>query len=234
MIAMQAIKRLLGKQKRCTMKIITDDPAKMVLTDQNITNFVGGIICSAFGIVIVIFFGLANLVSLAIGIVLILAGVYVVLTTKSVTVILDNEQRKCDILLQSILKKESREFAFDEVKELILKSYMGYSTSNRSTSNRSGFSTKQGKPYYQHSLIFSLKDGGEIPLEFGRVSASIMDVLNSPNEKKRKEAKQISDFIGVELKEVLPPSATEILSTLKEGIAEGISRSQKPLDSLKQ
>ena len=32
------------------MKIITDDPAKMVLKDHNITNFAGGIIFSAFGI----------------------------------------------------------------------------------------------------------------------------------------------------------------------------------------
>ena len=76
-------------------------------------------------------------------------------------------------------------------------------------------------------MIFALKNGEETSLEFGRVSAGIMDVLSSPNEKS--ESKQISDFIGVGLKEVLPPTASEALSAIKEGIAEGISRSQKPL-----
>ena len=197
------------------MKIITDDPAKMVLKYHNITNFAGGIIFSAFGIGIAFFSGPANLAALAIGVVFGLVGVYLILTTKSITVTLDKEQRKCSLSFQSILKKESKEFGFDEIKELILKSYIGHSS--------------RGKQYYQYSLIFALKNGEETSLEFGRVSAGIMDVLSSPNEKKRKEAKQISDFIGVGLKEVLPPTASEALSAIKEGIAEGISRSQKPL-----
>jgi hypothetical protein len=76
------------------------------------------------------------------------------------------------------------------------------------------------------SLLFILENGEEMDFEFGSV-AGTMDILTSPEERIRKQAKEVSDFLEVPLKKIGPPSTSETISAVKDAITSTIEKAKK-------
>ena len=196
------------------MKISLDSASRMVLKDHNFTSFFGGLISIGIGIAIAYVSGLSDLPVIAFSAVFSIVGIYLLVTTKIIAATLDKAAGKGTFSFQSLIKRESTEIEFADIKELVLQKFIKISSGSKG-----GTSTS-----YEYMLTFALKSGGEIPLEFGKVTSGLMDALASPDEYKKKEAQQVADFVGAPMRFVGPPSITDAFSAVKEGIAEGMAR----------
>ncbi|MEM2909120.1 MAG: hypothetical protein QW171_03085 [Candidatus Bilamarchaeaceae archaeon] len=124
---------------------------------------------------------------------------------------------RCRFSMRKLTGVESSECSAGDIKELRLdRIYQVF-----------GKTGKDEKARYQYALNFVLKNGQELRFEFGTVSAGIMDIIRSPHEKKRAEAKQIADFLGVPLTEIGPLSVAEMRSMLKEALQEQMEKARK-------
>jgi hypothetical protein len=174
------------------MKTTLESSSLMTLKDYNISHFLGGVLFFVVGFFIAFFFDAdGNLVVPAIGVIFALVGIWLLVSTKLVSISLDKAMNKAKFSLRSILKNESKEITLQQIKSLILEKEIRRSS--------------KGKSRRQFSLRFVLDSGEEMPFEFGSV-AGTMDVLTSPEEKIRKQAQQVAEFLGVNLKEIGPPS----------------------------
>jgi hypothetical protein len=194
------------------MKITLERPSLMALKDYNISHFIGGILLIVVGVFIAFFLASGGLVVLAIGGVSALIGLWLLVSTKLVSISLDKGMNRAKFSLRSILKNESREVALEDIKSLTLEKEIRRSS--------------KGKKRRQFSLIFVLGNGEELPFEFGSL-AGTMDVLTSPEEKIRKQAQRVSEFLGVPLKQVGPPSTAETISAVKDAITAGMEKTKK-------
>ncbi len=195
------------------MKITLETSMRMVLKDNNITGFIAGIICLAIGIVIAVYLYKESLIAAGIGVIFAIVGVYMIWTTRIVTAVFDKASGKGTFSFQGIAKRESREVELGKMKEIVL--------------SKTAHSTSKGGTSYEYIITFALEGGEEIPLEFGSAGSGISDVVMSPDEKKKAEARQVADFLGVPMRYVAPPSVMEALNAMKEGIAEGMERAAK-------
>ncbi len=186
------------------MKIIQEDPGRMVLKDHNISHFVGGLVAVAAGIAVILFMTSESILVPIIGGLFVVAGAYVLATTKIINISL-NKTTMCTFSMWKLLGKESRECSMGDINSLTLEKSI-HGGKNKTT--------------YKYVLAFGFKDGSEMLFDFGSVSAGIADVFRSPHEKKKKEAQQIADFIGVPLKEIGPPDVSQVLASVKKQIEE--------------
>ena len=210
------------------MKISFDSTSRMVLKDHNITSFFGGLAFTIVGLVIVTYSfssgwytssskspdPMGTLFGILFGAIFTIVGLYLLVTTKIITATLDKTADKGAFSFQGLLKRESKEIELSDIKELVLQKFITTSSPSKGGS----------RTYFNYILMFALKSGDEIPLEFGKVTSGLMDVLASPDENKKKEAQQVADFVGVSMRFVGPPSITDAFSAIKEGIAEGMVR----------
>lgn len=199
------------------MKITQEEPGRMVLKDYNISQFIGGFVFAAIGIGLILFFGSPTKIETYLfGAIFALTGIYMVLTTKIINISLE-KIGKCRFSIWKLIGGESTECSANEIKELRLEKMYNISS--------------HGKVTYVYTLNFVLENGRELRFEFGTVSPSIMDVLNSPHAKIRAEAKQIADFLGASFTEVSQPSAAGIT---QEIIHEQMKRIQEQLERAKK
>lgn len=195
------------------MKITLESPSLMTLKDYNISHFLGGLLFFVIGLGITLLAGASgNLLPLAIGVIFGLIGLWLLISTKLVNISLDKGMNRAKFSLRSILKNEFKEIPLHEIKGLVLEKEIRRSS--------------KGKKRRQFSLRFVLGSGTELPFEFGSV-AGTMDVLTSPEENIRKQAQQVSEFLGVSLKEVGPPSTSKTISAVKDAIAAGMKKTKK-------
>ncbi len=195
------------------MKITQESTSRMVLKDNNISVFIAGLAFFAIGVAISVLLYSESLIAAGVGVIFALAGLYIVLTTRVVTAVLDKAAGKGTFSFQGIARRESREMELSKMKELVL-------TKTVRTSSKGGTS-------YEYIITFSFTGGEEIPLELGSTGGGITDVVMSPDERKQKDAKLIADFLGVPMRFVAPPSVMEALNAMKEGIAQGMERAAK-------
>ncbi len=195
------------------MKITQESPSRMVLKDNNITGFIGGLVFMAVGIGLSLLSYSESLIAAGVGVIFALAGLYIVLSTRIVTAVLDKGTGKGTFSFWGVVKRESRDIELARMKELVLA--------------KNARSSSKGGTTYEYIITFALTSGEEIPLELGSVGAGIADVVMSPDEKKKAEANLIAGFLGVPMRFVGAPSVMEALSAIKEGIAEGMERTAK-------
>ena len=194
------------------MKIIQESPSRMVLKDHNYSFFLMGILFVVVGgVVAYMGFMDDNMLAAGIGLVFIGGGIYMFVTNKMVTIVLDR-QGMSSMSLKSLLKRESRQFNLSDISELIIKSFL----------NRSKNST-----YYDFSLVFVMKNREEMQFEFGREKAAGLISLSSPFDKKKNEAQQVANFIGVPLKEIRPPSLGEVFGSVKDALSTQMKQFQE-------
>jgi len=158
-----------------------------------------------------------TLIGVAIGGIFALLGIYMIVTNKMVTIILDKATNKGTIALRAIVGGGTRELELNRVKKLILRKHVSTSRSSKSSSTS-----------YKFIIAFVMDSGEELPFELATISAGITDVLTSPDEKQMNAAKQIATFLEVPFEFVGPPPIGDVLKAMKEGIVQGMERmSQK-------
>lgn len=194
------------------MKITQESSSRMVLKDWNLSSFFMGLIFVIIGGAVVFFLPKKDILPLAIGAVFGLAGLYMLATTKIIEIILDKGNGKCTFKIQRLIGSETKAWTLEEIRELRLSKIL----------KRSRKSSR-----YQHTLVFISKTGEELPFEFGSVSAGIFDVLRDPSEKIRTDARQVSEFLGVSLTEVGPPSVSEAISAIKSTVQDAMEKARK-------
>jgi hypothetical protein len=192
---------------------IASEGSRMVLKDNNISVFLMGLVFLIIGIGVIVALGPVSLLLVAFGAVFALAGLYMLWTTKIVTIALDKGSGNGSVSLRGIVRKESREFPLRKVRLVKLKKSIRRSS--------------KGGTSYEYTISFVLEGGEELPFELGTVSAGLTDVLVSPDEKKKEQAKTVADFLGVPMKFEDAPGLMEALGAIKEGIAEGMERVSK-------
>ncbi len=195
------------------MKMTLESPTKMVLADHNYSQFIMGFVFFLIGIAIAILFTSQGIIGIAFGAIFALAGLFVVASTKMITVTFDKGVNKGSLSLKGLIGGGQREFELGRVKKLTLKKHISTSSS------RNGSSTT-----YNYSVGMGMDDGDEIQFKLANVSAGINTVLVSPDEKQKEFAKKIADFLGVPFEYIPPPSMADVLSSIKEGIEEGMRR----------
>ncbi|MGV8085967.1 MAG: hypothetical protein ACP5N9_06990 [Candidatus Bilamarchaeum sp.] len=188
------------------MKITLENSMKMILNNNNYTLFFMSIVCIIIGV------GLGYLANsqtedklfvLIFGLIFTLVGIYLLLTTKSVRIIIDKAMGKISISTWSLVKKESIEAQLSSVKKIILRI-------------RNGGSGSRGSRHYIYELELIREKEAELIFAFGQKSASVIDVIGSPHQSKINEAKQIADFIGVPFEHILPPTLGEVVQGIRE------------------
>lgn len=193
------------------MKITLETPMKMVITDKNYTSFLMGIVFILAGGWYAVSFGLQNVVPFVISIGFALVGVYMVATTKLVTIILDKLSDKGTINFHSILKQETKEFAISKIKKLNFRSVLEINHTMHHGSERTN-------RYYHYLLEFELDAGEVLSIDFGKASANAIHLFtSSPQEKKIQEATEIAEFLGLPLNEIKTTPPSEDVFKIKIG-----------------
>jgi hypothetical protein len=170
----------------------------MVLKDNKYRPLLTAGLLIVGGILLAVLFGGRHFMPILFGLVFVGAGAAVIYFTKRVTIELDRAAAKVRIRLQSIKKKEEREFAMTQISKIVLRKMI------QTAIVSSGASTRSAKTYYQFVLIFVTDQNEELPFDFGKVSAGITNLLFSPDDKKKQAAQQVADFIGAPLEVSLP------------------------------
>ena len=173
------------------MKLTLENPSRMVLKDHSYTNYAwgGGFFVLGAGLGILTL-GVGNLVITGVAALFAVVGLGVVVSTKMLTVTLDKGTGKGTISLRGIIGGGSRDIELSNVRKLLLR---------KTTS-----SSKNGTIHtYNIGLVMDTNE--ELPFKLASKSAGLMDVINSPDEKEKKDAQQIADFLGVPMEFVSPP-----------------------------
>jgi hypothetical protein len=192
----------------------------MVLKDNKYRPVLAAGLLLVTGILMVVFFGRRHFMPILVGLTFVAAGGLVIYLTKRVTIELDRAAGKILVRLQSLRKKEERELAMTQIRKLVLRKIIQTAILTSPSSSRSS-----AKTYYQFVLIFVTDQNEELPFDFGRVSAGITNLLTSPDDKKKRRAQQVADFIGAPL-EVSLPSGADPISAFRGSIA---ARMQKTM-----
>lgn len=184
--------------KQRVMTINTENSSVMVLKDNKYRPLLTACLLIVAGIFIAVLFGGRHFMPILFGLVFVAAGAAVIYFTKQVTIELDRASGRVRIRLQSLKKKEERDFAMTQIRKIVLRKTI------QTAIVSSGASTRSAKTYYQFLLIFVTDQNEELPFDFGKVSAGITNLLFSPDDKKKQAAQQIADFIGAPLEVSLP------------------------------
>jgi len=196
----------------------------MVLRDRKYTTFLSAGACVVGGLLIACLFSKHSILPILFGLAFMGAGAFVLFRTRSVTIELDRAAGNIHILFQGIKSKEERDLAMAQIQKLFLRKLTKTSTT-RTTDSR-GHSSTSSKTYYQYILVFVTDKNEELPFDFGRVNAGLMNLFRSPDEKKRQDAEQIANFLGVPL-EMGIPSAKEVLGAIRDGFIGRYQNIQK-------
>jgi hypothetical protein len=199
------------------MKITLDGASVMKLRDNNFTGFMMGAVFFLAGVGVAVLMS-SEIFLIAFGALFAIVGLYLILTTKIVNVVLDKGSGKFSYSLSGIAGGGKRELELKRITGLTLQK-----TTTTSHSSKGGSST-----HYNYFLNFMTDANEEMSVELGSVQAGITDVLVSPDERMRKEAKRVADFIGVQLKEAWPPSMGEMMGMIKSSIDSQMAERQKP------
>jgi hypothetical protein len=85
-------------------------------------------------------------------------------------------------------------------------------------------STSSTTTYHRFILVFVTNQNEEIPFDFGKIKIGLMNMLTSPEEKIRRKAQEVADFLSVPMDVAAPPSASQVLGAIRDGIAGRLQR----------
>ncbi|MBU0586736.1 DUF308 domain-containing protein [Candidatus Micrarchaeota archaeon] len=204
---------------------ITNEGSRLVLKDNNYIGFILGALMIVLGL-FSIYSSLKSAgylvdlkeVGIVIGALFTVLGLYSIISNKIVRVVFDKGSGRCFISFRKLIGEERKEFQLSRIKQIELRKILKSS------------GTRSRSMQYQFILVIKLDSKEEVPLEFGKVSASVMDVVKAPDDEKRADSQMIADFLGMPLEVTGPPSVNEMLSTIKEAIGKRIEKETKKSD----
>jgi hypothetical protein len=197
------------------MTINTENPSKMVLQDKKYVAFLtaGGTVVA--GLLIGCLLARHGVVPIIVGLACMGAGVFMIFKIRGVTIELDRSAGTIHILYQGLKSREERDLQMAQMQKVLLRKLI--QTHRMTTTNRSG-SSSSSTTYHQFILVFVTDQNEQIPFDFGKIKVGLMNMLTTPEEKIRRGAQQIADFLNVPL-DAATPSATDVLGAIRDGIA---------------
>ena len=192
----------------------------MVLRDKKLTTYAsaGGVI--AIGLFITCLLARHGVIPILVGLAFMGAGVFILFRIRRVTIELDRSAGTVHILLEGLKSKEERSLGMAQVQNLLLRKVIQTHTMRSSGGSGRGFgSTSSTTTYHQFILVFVTDRNEEIPFAFGKVKVGLMSMLTTPEEKIRRKAQEVAEFLNVPLREAGPPSASQVLGALRDGFA---------------
>jgi hypothetical protein len=146
------------------MNIIQKTDSLMVLKDTDIGSIVAGVLVAAFGIIGAVTPSIsAPSMPIILTIILLVAGVYLILSAKTRVFTLDKSANKLLINTQSIISKSKEDYPLDQVRGLQLRQEVHHYTS----SSHSGHHTGHTRTTVVSKTFIVLKNGSEIFLDKG-------------------------------------------------------------------
>ena len=198
------------------MTINTENPLKMVLKDNKRLAFVsaGGLV--VVGLLIACLLVRHGVMPILFGLLFMGAGGFLLFRIQRVTIELDKTAGTIHLLFQGLKSKEERTLQMAQIQKLLLRKWI---QTHRTTSysRQTGRSTST-TTYHQFILVFVTDQNEEINFDFGKVRIGLMNMLTSPEEKKRRAAQQIATFLNVPL-DAATPSASDVLGAIRGGLA---------------
>jgi hypothetical protein len=160
------------------MKVIQKTDRLMVLKDMDIGSIIIGVLVAAFGILGIVTPSISTPpIPIYLAIILLVIGVYLILSAKTRTFTLDKNANKLLIDTQSIIAKSKIDCLLDQVRGLQLKQETHHYTS----SSRSGSHTGHTRTTVVSKTYIILKNGSELFLDKGvLMGKEISDFLKVP------------------------------------------------------
>jgi hypothetical protein len=189
----------------------------MVLQDKKRTVFLSVCAVMAIGLLIVCFFARHGVVPIVVGLAFMGAGAFMLFRIRRVTIELDRAAGTIHILLQGIKSKEERNLGMAQVQKLLMRKLI--TTHTTRTRNSSGGSSSSTTTYHQFILVFVTDKNEEISFDFARVKVGLMNMITSREEKIKRQAQEVADFLKVPLNFAAPPSASQVLGAIRDGFA---------------
>jgi hypothetical protein len=191
----------------------------MVLQDKKYTTFLSACGVMVMGLVITCLFARHGVVPIFVGLAFIGAGAFIIFRTRKVTIELDKAAGTIHILLQGIKSKEERNLGMAQIQKLLLRKVIETHTMRSTGGSARGFSsTSSTTTYHRFILAFVTTQNEEIPFSFGKVKVGLMNMLTSPEEKIRRKAQEVANFLNVPL-DAATPSASDVVGALRDGMA---------------
>jgi len=185
------------------MKITKETPNLMVIKDYSILSFLVGLVFVSTGSYLLFFVpGREELIKRLIGILHFLAGLAIVLSVKTYTILIDKNLNKLFVISKKIVgyKSKKQECDLSQIKQL-----------------------EFHISHDQEQLLFILKDGRDFLIPAGGITRGV-GKKTSNNEK---IGKRICNFLDISFIRVRTKSLTETLSTVREIIREGPKEKNK-------
>jgi hypothetical protein len=179
------------------MTIKIENPSKMVLKDDHHRRFILAYWLVIGGQLFTLLLSHFMVVPLFAGLGLIGVGLFILLTTRSVTIELDKTTGRVHMLLEGARRREERDLGMGQIHKVVLRKLMQTSTASAAQGLASA------RNYYQFTLVFVTDQEAELPIDFGKVGCGITSLILPPDQRKREEAAKIAKFIGAPL-EVSP------------------------------
>jgi len=199
------------------MTINTENPSKMVLQANKHTAFLGVCGVIAIGLLIVCLLARHGVFPILVGLAFMGTGAFILFRIRRVTIELDKAAGTIHILLQGLRSKEERNLGMAQVQKLLLRKVIQTHTTRTRYSN--GGSSSSTTTYHQFILVFVTDQNEEISFDFGKVRIGLMSMLTTPEEKIRRNAQAVADFLNVPLNIGAPPSASQVLGAIRDGFA---------------
>ncbi len=189
----------------------------MVLKDNKQIAFLslGGLV--VVGLLIACLLARHGAVPILFGLAFMGMGVFLLFTIRRVTIELDRAAGTIHILYQGLKSKEERDLQMGQIQKVLLRKLIQTHTT-RSSSGRGFASTRSSTTYHQFILALVTDENEEIPFDFGKVRVGLMNMLTTPEEKIRRKAQEVANFINVPL-DAATPSASDVLGALRDGLA---------------
>jgi hypothetical protein len=192
------------------MKIALESPSRMVLENHEYMTYFIGAFCIVIGVALAFF--LRNPLPIVFGMMFVLVGIFVLVSTKVLTVTLDKATGKGNITSRGIIGSESKDVDLGKVRKITL--------------NRTVGRYSRGAIIYGYFVNFVLDSGESVPFKMANYPTGIINQIISPEEKRKESAKQIADFIGVPM-EFVAPSVSAVMSDMKQALIKEAERKPK-------
>lgn len=204
------------------MTIKTENPSRIVLRDNKLIAFLYA--GAAIGVGLLICVTMMNhVVAIMVGLAFIGVGGFILFKTRRVAIEMDRGVGKIHILLHGLGSKKEWKLGIAEIQKLLLRKLVQTQTTVSSALASARFkgdrnTTSSTTTYHRFILIFVTDRNEEIPIDFGRVKAGLMNAFTSPEDKIRRDAREVANFLNVPL-DAATPSASAVFGAVRAGLA---------------
>jgi hypothetical protein len=189
----------------------------MVLQDKKQTTYLSAGAVMALGLFIACLLARHGVVPILVGLAFMGAGAFILFRIRRVTIELDKAAGTVHILLEGLKSKEERNLGMAQVQKLLLRKVIQTQTTR--TRSSTGGSSSSTTTYHQFILVFVTDQNEEIPFDFGKVKIGLMNMLTTPEEKIRRNAQAVAEFLNVPLTAAGPASVSQVLGAIRDGFA---------------